>query len=39
VIGEDEIKSQTLTVKSLRTEEEQTRLSEEQLVEYIKRER
>ena len=39
VIGEDELKSQTLTVKSLRTEEEQTRLSEEQLVEYIKRER
>ena len=39
VIGDDELKSQMLTAKSLRTSQEQISLSEEQLVEYIKRER
>ena len=36
VIGEDELRSQTLAVKPLRTDEEQIRLTESELVEYLK---
>ena len=36
VIGEDELRSQTLTLKSLRTDEVQIRLTKAELVEYLK---